>query len=49
MPVYKVKGGYKWGKTGKVYKTRQEAEAQGRAIRISMARQGKMPKRYKRK
>ena len=35
MPVYKVKGGYRWGKTGKVYKTRAEAEKQGRAIHAS--------------
>ncbi len=49
MPVYKVKGGYRWGKTGKVYKTRREAEAQGRAVRISMAKKGKTPKMYKRK
>jgi len=32
MPVRKVKGGYKWGSTGKVYKTRAAAERQGRAI-----------------
>ena len=41
MPVYKVPGGYRWGKTGKIYKTKQEAEAQGRAIRASMQKQGK--------
>lgn len=35
MPVHKVKGGYKWGKTGKVYKTKAEAEKQGRAIYAS--------------
>jgi len=35
MPVRKVKNGYKWGKTGKVYKTRAQAERQGRAIRAS--------------
>lgn len=35
MPVHKVKGGYKWGKTGKVYKTKAAAERQGRAIRAS--------------
>ena len=35
MPVYKVKGGYRWGKTGKVYKTKAAAERQGRAIRAS--------------
>ena len=31
MPVKKVKGGYQWGNSGKVYKTREEAEKQGRA------------------
>jgi len=33
MPVRKVKGGYQWGTTGKVYPTKAEAERQGRAIR----------------
>lgn len=32
MPVYKVKGGYRWGKTGKVYKTRREAEQRGKSL-----------------
>ena len=31
MPVHKVKGGYKWGKHGKVYPTRAGAERQARA------------------
>jgi hypothetical protein len=35
MPVRKVKGGYKWGKSGKVYKTKSAAERQGRAIYAS--------------
>tara|TARA_A100001015_G_scaffold295358_1_gene374229 strand:+ start:1377 stop:1511 length:135 start_codon:yes stop_codon:yes gene_type:complete len=35
MPVRKVKGGWKWGNTGKVYPTKKQAEAQGRAIRAS--------------
>jgi len=35
MPVYKVKGGYRWGKTGKVYKTKAAADRQGKAIRAS--------------
>ena len=35
MPVRKVKGGYKWGKTGKVYAHKAAAEKQGRAIRAS--------------
>ena len=28
MPVEKVKGGWRWGKKGKVYKTRSAALAQ---------------------
>lgn len=35
MPVHKVKGGYKWGKTGKVYRTRKQAEKQAAAIYAS--------------
>ena len=35
MPVRKVKGGYKWGKTGKIYKSRSKAVKQGQAISIS--------------
>lgn len=31
MPVRKVAGGYQWGKTGKVYKTKAAAERQGKA------------------
>jgi hypothetical protein len=31
MPVRKVKGGYRWGGHGKVYPTREQAEAQGAA------------------
>lgn len=31
MPVRKVNGGYQWGTRGKVYPTREQAEAQGRA------------------
>lgn len=38
MPVHKVKGGYKYGKTGKVYKSRAAAARQGRAIQASKAR-----------
>ena len=40
MPVKKVKGGYRWGKSGKIYKTKQQAEKQGIAIYL---------KRYKEK
>ena len=35
MPVTKVKGGYRWGKSGKIYKTKKEAERQGKAIYAS--------------
>lgn len=40
MPVRKVKGGYKWGSSGKVYATKAEAERQGRAIRASGYKKG---------
>ena len=35
MPVQKVSGGYRWGQSGKVYPTKAQAEAQGRAIYAS--------------
>lgn len=35
MPIHKVKGGWKWGKSGKVYKTRAGAEKQAKAIYAS--------------
>lgn len=35
MPVHKVSGGFKWGKSGKVYKSKAKAERQGRAIYAS--------------
>ncbi len=38
MPVRKVKGGYKYGSTGKVYKSRAKAEKQGRAIKASQSK-----------
>jgi hypothetical protein len=41
MPVHKVKGGYKYGSKGKVYKTKSKAAKQGRAIKASQARRGK--------
>jgi len=31
MPIRKVKGGYKWGKHGKTYKSRKGAERQAAA------------------
>jgi hypothetical protein len=38
VPVRKVKGGYRWGQTGKVYSTKGKAEKQGRAIKASQQR-----------
>jgi len=35
MPVQKLQGGYRWGQSGKVYPTKAQAEAQGRAIYAS--------------
>lgn len=41
MPVRKVSGGYRYGNTGKVYKSKAKAVKQGIAIRSSQARRGK--------
>ena len=41
MPVRKVPGGYRYGQSGKVYKKREDAERQGRAIRAAQARRKK--------
>ncbi len=41
MPVKKVKGGYKYGSTGKVYKSRKKAVKQGQAIEINKKRRKK--------
>lgn len=42
MPVRRVSGGYRWGSSGKVYRTRAAAERQGRAINMAMKkRKGK--------
>ena len=35
MPAHKVKGGWKWGGHGKVYKSKAAAERQGRAAHAS--------------
>lgn len=40
MPVRKVKGGYRYGKTGKVYKSKAKAERQGRAIKDNQRKGG---------
>ena len=44
MPVKKTSGGYKYGKSGKTYPTKGQAEKQGRAIKASQGRQGKSRK-----
>lgn len=41
MPIKKVKGGYRYGKTGKVYKSRKKAVKQGQAIAISRNKKNK--------
>ena len=41
MPVHKVKGGFKYGTTGKVYKSRKKAIKQGQAIAISKKKRKK--------
>lgn len=41
MPVRKVKGGYRYGTKGKIYKTKKQAERQGRAIKASQNRRKK--------
>ena len=46
MPVHKVRGGWRWGRHGKVYKTKAEAARQGRAIQAR--RYGKGSKSKKR-
>ena len=35
MPVQRVKGGYRWGKSGKTYKRKKDAMKQARAIYAS--------------
>lgn len=41
MPVRKIKDGYKWGKTGKVYKQKSKAIKQGQAIEINKKKKRK--------
>jgi hypothetical protein len=44
MPIRKVKGGYQYGSSGKVYKgkgAKSRAAKQGRAIQASKAKRGK--------
>ena len=41
MPIRKVKGGYQWGTSGKVYPTKAQAERQAAAAYASGYRSGK--------
>lgn len=42
MPVKKIgPNKWRWGQTGKVYPTRQQAAAQGAAIRAAQQKRGK--------
>lgn len=45
MPVRKVPGGYQWGTQGKVYPTKRQAEAQGRAAYASGYQSKPKPKK----
>ena len=38
MPVRKVKGGYQWGKSGKVYPKKIQAQKQGQAVKAGQAK-----------
>ena len=44
MPTRKVKGGYKYGKTGKVYPTKAQADRQGRAIKANQRKKSRRKK-----
>ena len=44
MPINKVKGGYKYGTTGKVYPTKEQAEKQAAAIKILEKKEKKKSK-----
>jgi len=45
MPVQRVRGGYRWGATGKVYKQRWRAERQGRAVEMAKMKKRKTKRR----
>lgn len=38
MPIQKIKGMYRWGKTGKLYRSKKKARIQGIAITLSKLR-----------
>jgi hypothetical protein len=41
MPVRRVKGGYRYGRKGKVYPTKRQVKKQGIAIKINQKKQSK--------
>lgn len=46
MPVVRVKGGYRYGQSGKLYRgknAKEKAEKQAAAIHISQIKAGKKP------
>lgn len=45
MPTRKVPGGYQWGTSGTVYRSKAKADRQGRAIEASKARRSKRSRR----
>ncbi len=45
MPTRKVKGGYRWGKRGKIYPTKAQADRQGRAIKANKGKRKRGSKR----
>lgn len=53
MPVQVVRNkqgkiiGYRWGNSGKIYKTRAEAERQGRAIKAAQAQRNALVAKIK--
>ena len=49
MPVRKVKGGYKWGKSGKTYKKKKDAKKQARAAHASGYKKKVKKKKTKKK
>jgi len=44
VPVRKVKGGYRWGRHGKIYRSKIKARKQGIAIILSQQRSGRRGK-----
>ena len=49
MPIRKVKGGYKWGKSGKTYKKKKDAKKQARAAYASGYKKKGKKKKTKKK